>query len=261
MKMKICTYFSYFLIFIASILRGVSQTIEPPTIDEAEDSTEETVEMPQKGIEYVWRTSDLAGETPVLRQQRWQRRADGSGQLPEGSVRVGCVCMDYHVLGVQGRGACGGHNGVRFWLYLLPSGDTAKIATLRHESHPDTLSDASIFELAAYKRYERLMAQKQLTFYETLEQHPEWLDNVVLNPNPPPSNLNPVVYPTLPDSLRLVLPPTSIGDKSAQNTLLYTLSVLLGSGGLYVLKKLTGIGTDMPNDDIFPDAPKGDDLI
>ena len=253
MNMKIYRYFSYFLVFSTSILRGLSQEIEPPTIDEAEDPTEETVEMPQKGIEYVWRTSDLPGETPVLRQQRWQRKADGSGQLPEGSVRVGCVCMDYHVLSVQGRGACGGHNGVRFWLYVLPSGDTVKIATLRHESHPDTLSDASIFELAAYKRYERQMAQKQLTFYETLDQHPEWLDNVALKPNP-------VVYPTLSDSLRLVL--SSPGDKSAQNTLLYSLSVLLGSGGLYLLKKLTGIGTDMPpNDDVLPEAPKGDDLI
>ncbi len=127
------------------------------------------------GIDSIWRSSDFEGETPVLRQQRKAKRVDGSASLPEGSERVGCICMDYFVLDRIGRGACTGHNGVRFWLYQLPSGDTVQIPTLRHEGHPDTLDNSTLLQLAAYKRYERVMAQRQIDFYTALEEHPEWL--------------------------------------------------------------------------------------
>lgn len=212
------------------VLRGYAQ------IPDSIDST-------QKGIENVWRTSDLDGEQPVLHTQRKAKRIDGSALLPEGSQRVGCVCMDYIAQQRIGSGACNGHNGVRFWLYELPSGDTVKIPTLRHEAHPDTLTDAALMQLAAFKRYERLMTQKQLDFFKTLEEHPDWL-----NPNMGFASPNmdwvgdsaafnkPFIMP---------MPPTNSPiDHAATDTLLYSLSVLLGSGALAVLKKVFKSNTD-----------------
>ena len=227
--MKLKLFILLILLNTAPILRGYAQQ------ENTEAPQEEASQMPQKGLDNIWRSSDLDGEQPVLRQQKRPKRTDGSAQLPEGSTRVGCICMDYQQQAHTGRGACSGHNGVRFWLYLLPSGDTVQIATLRHESHPDTLADDDILKLAAYKRYEKLMAKKQLDFFETLDKHPDWLDNIVIK--------NPSIA-AMPDPLRLVLPPIMPYDNNAQNTLIYSLSVLIGSGGLYVLKKLTGIGSN-----------------
>lgn len=229
--------FALLILFNCSILRGYAQ----------EETTDEETEMPQKGIENVWRSSDLDGEQAVLRQNRRAKKHDGSELLPEGSMRVGCVCMDYIEQQHTGRGACGGHNGVRFWLYALPNGGTGRIPTLRHEGHPDTLLDTEIVKLAAFKRYERLTAQRQLDFYKSLEQHPEWLSDI-MGVAPSASGL--------PDSLRIVLPTMPI-DPFAQNTLLYSISVLLGSGAVWVIKKLTEGKTQTDK----PELPTPQDMI
>jgi hypothetical protein len=217
--------FFLILFFSLSILRGLH----------AQDSTE--VELP-KGMEYIWRSSDLEGEQPVLRQARKAKPIDGSGALPEGSERVASVCMDYTTQSVTGRGACGGHNGVRFWLYLTPDGDTARIATLRHDDNPDTLSDSKLLELAAYKRYERLMTQKQLDLYQTLKEHPEWLEGfgeskpniTIVAPNAFTQDTQKVALPTMPQN-----------DNPTQASILYGISVLIGSGMLYIINKLRNV--------------------
>lgn len=214
-------------LFTLFILRGFAQT---PDDEKENDSS-------KKGIDNVWRSSDLEGERPVLRQQRKAKRVDGSASLPEGSERVGCVCMDYFVLKLIGKGACTGHNGVRFWLYQLPTGDTVQIPTLRHEGHPDTLDDAGLLQLAAYKRYERLMAQRQLDFYKNLEEHPEWLNGFLDNMLHEAVAGNPSAYHQR-DTVIMPMPFSPI-DHSAENTLLYSISVFLGSGALFVIKKIT----------------------
>jgi hypothetical protein len=242
------------LLFSLSILRGYAQEPSPETeeteMEETEEVEEPEAETPQKGLESIWRTSDLPNQTPTLRQQRHAQRTDGSAQLPEGSERVGCVCMDYFVLTKLGRGACTGHNGVRFWLYELPTGDTVQIATLRHEANPDTLSDAQLLQLAAFKRYERLMAQKQLAFYETLEAHPDWLGNA----------LQYIPMPLDSAQLGATFAAPSPIDNTAKNSVLYSLSVLIGSSALFLLNKLRG-EPNAANDDFVEDVPKPKDLI
>ena len=229
--------FTLILLFTLVIRGGYAQ----------QEPIEEEEQLPQKGIENIWRSSDLEGEQAVLRQNRKGKKPDGSELLPEGSTRVGCICMDYFEQQHTGRGACGGHDGVRFWVYQLPNGDTTRIATLRHEGHPDTLLDTEILKLAAFKRYERLTAQRQVDFYKSLEEHPEWLSDI---PSFQPSA---AAYP---DSIRVVMPQMPV-DHAAQNTLLYSVSVFLGSGALYVLKKLT----EGKNSNENPELPEPQDLI
>jgi hypothetical protein len=232
-------FLALLLLFTLVLLRGYAQEETP---EEAEETS------PQKGIENVWRSSDLEGEQAVLRQNRRGKKPDGSEKLPEGSMRVSCICMDYIEQQHIGRGACGGHNGVRFWVYALPNGDTARIPTLRHDGHPDTLLDTEILKLAAFKRYERLTAQRQVDFYKSLEEHPEWLTDITAH-QPSAS-----MYP---DSVRMIMPNMPL-DHTAENSVLYSISVFLGSGALYVLKKL--IQSPKPPDDI-PELPKPQDLI
>jgi hypothetical protein len=170
---------------------------------------------PGKGLDKIWRSSDLEGERGVL--NRKNKRPDGTGQLPDGSVRVGCICMDYIQQKHLGRGACSGRNGVRFWLYKLPNGDTARIATLRHDDHPDTLSDTDILRSVAFKRYERLVNKKQWEFFNTLQQHPDWLGAMM-----PDFLFSPAQAETTlsRDTVKVVLPPLMPFDNTAQNTLL-----------------------------------------
>lgn len=242
------------LLFCLSIGGGYAQTpeIEESEAEETEETTEPVAEPTTKqGLDFIWRTSDLPWERPVLRAQRRLKRIDGSGQLPEGSARVGCVCMDYFVQQQIGQGACGGHNGVRFWLYAIPSGDTVQIATLRHESHPDTLQDSQLLQLAAYKRYERLMTQKQLAFFSTLEEHPDWLLDFL---GTDPSDMHHQ------DSIRTPSPFSPV-DTTAKNSVLYSLSVLIGSGALYVINKLRGETSTAKNKDDIGELPLPRDLI
>ena len=59
--------------------------------------------------------------------------------------RVGCICMDGIAQRRTERGACGGHKGVRFWVYERTNGDTLLNATERHLLHPEPLAaDAPI---------------------------------------------------------------------------------------------------------------------
>jgi hypothetical protein len=217
----------------------------------AQDSTE--TEAPrdikdgkdQKGMEYIWRSSDLEGEQAVLRQQRKAKRPDGSAQLPEGSERVGSVCMDYTEQGTFGRGTCTGHNGVRFWLYLQPDGDTARIATLRHDDHPDTLSDTQMLRLAAYQRYERLMTKKQLDLYQTMQEHPEWLEGFAPN-QANPNMATPPPYAFIQDTLKVMMPTVPQNGNPEQAAVLYGVSVLIGSGMLYIINKLRNLPNTNP---------------
>jgi hypothetical protein len=243
----ILTNLMILVFFMLSILRGYAQTLED----------EKPQDAAQSGIDSVWRSSDLEGEIPVLRQQRKAQRMDGSASLPEGSERVGCICMDYFVSQRIGQGACGGHNGVRFWLYELPSGDTVQIPTLRHEAHPDTLDDGALVQLAAFKRYERLAAQRQLDFYNTLEEHPEWLDGFLgdrlketTGATPPPHYQR--------DTMVMPMPFSPV-DHAAENTLLYSISVFLGSGALFVIKKIIEGIRGKTESEIESDRP--DELI
>jgi hypothetical protein len=236
------------MLFFLSILRG-------PLHAQAEDSTE--VEAPQKGMEYIWRSSDLEGEQAVLRQQRKPKRPDGSAQLPEGSERVGSVCMDYTEQGTFGRGTCTGHNGVRFWLYLQPDGDTARIATLRHDDHPDTLSDTQMLRLAAYQRYERLMTKKQLDLYQTMQEHPEWLEGFAPN-QAKPNMATPPPYAFIQDTLKVMMPTMPQNGNPEQAAVLYGVSVLIGSGMLYIINKLRNLPNTNPIvsvENIESDAP------
>lgn len=220
-------------VFWAATFAASTLLIVPAyVIAQTSDNEQNDVNPPRHGIDSVWRSSDFEGEVPTLRQQRKPKRIDGSAVLPEGSERVGCICMDYFVQEHIGRGACSGHNGVRFWLYLLPSGDTVQIPTLRHGAHPDTLSDIAILQLAAYKRFERQMAQRQLDFYKTLEEYPEWLN--------PTQRVQPDAYEVDSTLYKMLYP---IATQIPQNdtptdVLIYSLSVLIGSGALALLKKI-----------------------
>lgn len=248
------------ILFCLSILRGPdsfgngSLLAQNPTDVEATEEDDEAIETaveaasdakPKKGMEYIWRSSDLEGEQAVLRQQRKLKRIDGSGALPDGSARVGSVCMDYTEQSSFGRGTCTGHNGVRFWLYLQPDGDTARIATLRHDDHPDTLSDSKLLQLAAYQRYERLMTKKQLDLYQTLQEHPEWLEGFAPNQGNP-NAMAPPQYSFIQDTVRVMMPPMSPNGSPEQTAMLYGVSVLIGSGLLYIINKLRNMPDSKP---------------
>lgn len=227
-----------------------------PTEVESDEENVETIEevkepTPQKGMEYIWRSSDLDGEQAVLRQFRKPKRIDGSGALPEGSERVGSVCMDYTTQSSFGRGTCTGHNGVRFWLYLQPDGDTARIATLRHDDHPDTLSDASMLQLAAYQRYERLMTKKQLDLYQTLKEHPEWLEGFMPNQGNPNMGVPPQ-YSFIQDTMKVMMPMVPQNGSPEQAAVLYAVSVLIGSGMLYIINKLRNLPNTKPTTSVEP---------
>jgi hypothetical protein len=242
------------LIFL-SILRG-PLFAQDSTETEAPRDTKDGKD--QKGMEYIWRSSDLEGEQAVLRQQRRVKRIDGSGALPEGSERVGSVCMDYTEQGGIGRGTCTGHNGVRFWLYLQPDGDTARIATLRHDDHPDTLSDSQMLRLAAYQRYERLMTKKQLDLYQTMQEHPEWLEGFAPNGGNP-TMMAPPQYSFIQDTLKMMMPTMPQQGNPTQAAVLYGVSVLIGSGMLYIINKLRNLPDTNPTtsvEPIEPDIPK-----
>lgn len=243
--------FSIRRFLIVSMMLSIGLFLETGRAQTSDRELNET-QIPQKGIDNVWRSSDLEGEQAVLRQQRKAKRVDGSALLPEGSERVGCICMDYFVQEHTGRGACGGHNGVRFWLYELPSGDTVQIPTLRHEAHPDTLSDVALFQLAAYKRFERQMTQRQLDFYKTLEEYPEWLN--------PTQRVQPDAFAPESSAYRHLYPTPTSGDDTATDTLIYSLSVLIGSGALAVLKKIFNT-RDTPNEPPLPPPSEPETLI
>jgi hypothetical protein len=88
------------------------------------------------GWDKIFRTSDLDGEVPTQANRRhWKGNVPKN--LPDGSERVGCVCMNGAVRPTVGTGSCNGRGGVRFWLIKTPNGDTIQQPTIRHEGSPD----------------------------------------------------------------------------------------------------------------------------
>jgi hypothetical protein len=71
---------------------------------------------------------------------------------PEGSERMGCICMDEVSMDLKGTGACSGHGGVRFWVYKLENGDEFLLPTDRHKSHPSLLTEEELSGLSAFNK-------------------------------------------------------------------------------------------------------------
>lgn len=94
-----------------------------------------------------WRTSEQAGENST--QYRHPR------DLPPGSKRIGCICMDNTQQDDGGRGSCSGHGGVRQWIYVTPDGERIEQATERHYQHPEALTEAEKNQLAAYNEADK----------------------------------------------------------------------------------------------------------
>jgi hypothetical protein len=86
-----------------------------------------------------FRTSDQPNE----KNTQYQR----TSKPPKNALRVGCICMDYIQLDVNGGGACAGRGGVRFWLYQLPDGAIVQHATPAHNAHPEPLNPTEMQNL------------------------------------------------------------------------------------------------------------------
>ncbi len=89
----------------------------------------------ETGLDNIFRTSDEASETAT---QSSRRKGQKTQVLPEGSERVGCVCMSGSVRGTTGIGSCSGQGGVRYWLVENADGDTLQYPTSRQALNSDT---------------------------------------------------------------------------------------------------------------------------
>ncbi len=141
-------------------------------------------------VEEYFRTSEQPGETPTNRRQREQGTKRVSP--PPGAARVGCICMDDTRSKATSIGACSGHGGVRFWLYVQPNGDTVRITTARHERHPHPLGSIERSELvsAAEKKQRSTGANAPM---------------VVIVQMPSPSDDNPFTAPTWPEVIGIII--------------------------------------------------------
>jgi hypothetical protein len=82
----------------------------------------------EAGLDNIFRTSDEPDEIATQPSRRTKQRTQ---TLPEGSVRVGCICMTGEVRPTTGIGSCSGHGGVRYWLVVNAEGDTLRYPTAR----------------------------------------------------------------------------------------------------------------------------------
>ncbi len=141
-------------------------------------------------VEEYFRTSEQPGETPTNRRQREQGVKRVSP--PPGAARVGCICMDDTRSEATSIGACSGHGGVRFWLYVQPNGDTMRITTARHERHPHPLDSIERSELvsAAEKKRRSTRANAPTVV-------------IVQMPSPPDDNL--FTAPTWPEVIGIIV--------------------------------------------------------
>jgi hypothetical protein len=89
------------------------------------------------GLGSIFRTSDLPREIATQGNRRKASGYNVPNNLPEGSLRIGCICMNNAVRPTVGTGSCVGRGGVRFWLVKTPDGDTIQQPTARHEHSPD----------------------------------------------------------------------------------------------------------------------------
>lgn len=106
----------------------------------------------------IFRTSDMEKEKPTQASKRYnpKRPRDYKPKpAPKGAHRVGCECMDEVRQEKTGRGACGGHGGVRYWIYQLEDESLMRHPTWRHEDHPSPLSEAELQQLDAYRPAQR----------------------------------------------------------------------------------------------------------
>lgn len=89
----------------------------------------------EEGLDKIFHTSDVEGETAT----QWSRRTGQRTQtLPDGSYRVGCVCMTGEVRSTTSTGSCAGHGGVRYWLVVNAEGDTLQYPTGRQALNAET---------------------------------------------------------------------------------------------------------------------------
>ena len=134
------TVFWGLMLMLASILLGAQDPPEGGDVAAASDD--------------VFRSSEQPGETPTGRRGRYKVKID----LPPGSFRVGCMCMDDSYSPAQSIGACSGHGGVRYWLYRTPEADTIRYPTDRHVAHSAPLSAAEMSAMARRKAFRQYPA-------------------------------------------------------------------------------------------------------
>jgi hypothetical protein len=89
----------------------------------------------EAGLDNIFRTSDEDTETAT---QASRRKGQRTQALPEGSERIGCVCMSGNVRSTTGIGSCSGQGGVRYWLVENAEGDTLQYPTSRQALNSDT---------------------------------------------------------------------------------------------------------------------------
>lgn len=89
----------------------------------------------EEGLDKIFHTADIDGETATQANRRTGQRTQ---LLPEGSSRIGCVCMTGEVRSTTSTGSCAGHGGVRYWLIVNAEGDTLQYPTARQALNADT---------------------------------------------------------------------------------------------------------------------------
>ena len=120
---------------------NLEKLIEPDSISNAEQDG---------NWDESYRTSDEEGE-------KGTQYSFDVMHVPEGAVRVGCICMDEVSMDLKGGGACSGHGGVRFWVYKLKDGEDFLFPTERHKTHPSPLSVDELSNLTAYNKTKKNM--------------------------------------------------------------------------------------------------------
>lgn len=135
--------------------------IQEARLEPSTDSTQADTTQNDSWWDQVFRTSDIEGEKSA--------RYNSNSAAIKGK-KIGCVCMDYDVQDNAGRGACGGHGGVRFWLYKTPNDSIAQQPTDRHKAHPKSLSEQEVQSLAVSneKKHQHPAPGLQVTYFYQL---------------------------------------------------------------------------------------------
>lgn len=144
----------------------------------------------RRAYEEYFRTSEQPGETPTNARQRNQGKRVSP---PPGAARVGCICMDDTPSDATSIGACSGHGGVRYWLYLQPNGDTVRVTTGRHERHPHPLDSIERSELVKAR-------DKKRSADATNALSP----TVIIVQMPTPADDNPFTNPSWPEAIAIL---------------------------------------------------------
>lgn len=143
----------------------------------------------RRAYEEYFRTSEQPGETPTNARQRNQGKRVSP---PPGAARVGCICMDDTPSDATSIGACSGHGGVRYWLYLQPNGDTVRVTTGRHEQHPHPLDSIERSELVKTRDKKRAANANALS------------PTVIIVQMPTPQDDNPFTNPSWPEAIAIL---------------------------------------------------------